>query len=187
VFFVNSQGFKVRIVREDGEREEPSDPPPPQRKLSDDREEDLEESEGEGWDGRRGKNLKKDKGVTLVGGGSASEPKRKSVPISAHDALPGGKGAKLPNTAFSQYGSNLTEGGDIFPVLGEILRPSSAPVESSGDMGVQLGTFPLYLRRWSLSKIPRWRVEIRSRAARPSGRRSSYLRRIVSRPAFPPL
>ncbi|KAK1608742.1 hypothetical protein QYE76_032415 [Lolium multiflorum] len=45
VLFVNSQGFKVRIAREEGEREEPSDPPPPQRKLSEDREEELEESE----------------------------------------------------------------------------------------------------------------------------------------------
>jgi hypothetical protein len=44
VLFVNSLGFKVRIVREGGEREEHSDPPPPpQRKLSEDREEDLEE------------------------------------------------------------------------------------------------------------------------------------------------
>jgi hypothetical protein len=136
---------------------------------------------------KEGQASQEGQGCDLGWGGSAFEPKRKSVPISAHDALPGGKGAKLPNTAFSQYVSNLTEGGDIFPVLGEMLRPSSTPVESSGDRRVQSGTFPLYLRRWSPSKIPRWRVEIRSRAARPSGRRSSYLRRIVSRPAFPPL
>jgi hypothetical protein len=64
VLFFNSQGFKVHIAREDGEREENSDPPLPQRKLSEDREEDLEESDGEGWDRRRGKRAKKDKGST---------------------------------------------------------------------------------------------------------------------------
>jgi hypothetical protein len=135
IVFVNSQGFKVRIVREGVVREEHSDPPPPpQRKMSDERDEELEESEGEGWDGRRGKH-KKDMSPAKGKGGSTSKsvPQRKSVPASATQEKPGDKGLKLPNSAFSQYGSNLTEEGDIFPVLAEILQPARARQEPSGE------------------------------------------------------
>jgi hypothetical protein len=72
--FVNSQGFKVRVVPE----EAPSSsvgaglpPPPPQR--AEDKEDDPEESEGDGWDGRRGKHNQKKK-EAAVGGASASAP-----------------------------------------------------------------------------------------------------------------
>ncbi|KAK1687066.1 hypothetical protein QYE76_047914 [Lolium multiflorum] len=132
ILFVNSQGFMVRIVREGGEREEHSDPPPPpQRKLSDERDEELEESEGEGWNGRRGKH-KKVLSLTKGKGGSTSVPQRKSVPVYAAQEKPGDNGPRLPTTAFSQYGSNLTEGEDIFPVLAEILQPAKAQPEPSG-------------------------------------------------------
>ncbi|KAK1666668.1 hypothetical protein QYE76_054827 [Lolium multiflorum] len=133
ILFVNSQGFKVRIVKEGGEGEELSDPlPPPQRKLSDEGDEELEDSEGEGWDGRRGKH-KKDSSPAKGKGGSTSVPQRKSVPAYSAQENPGANGPKLPTTAFSQYGSNLTEGGDIFPALAGILQPARVSQEPSGE------------------------------------------------------
>jgi hypothetical protein len=60
--------------------------------------------------------------------------KRKSVPSNVSQELPEDKGQKLPTTVFSQYGSNMTEGGDIVPVLAEILQPTKVRTEPSGEM-----------------------------------------------------
>jgi hypothetical protein len=120
MLYVNSHGFKVRVVPElelDGRKDDP--PPPPHRQF-DDKYEDIEESEGEGWDARRGKHNRKNKHSDKGATGSASEPKRKSVPLD-----PSEQTTKLPDSAMNQYGSNLTEFGDIFPALAKIVSITS--------------------------------------------------------------
>jgi hypothetical protein len=101
--------------------------------------------------------------------------------------MPGGKGPKLPNTAFNKYGSNLMEGGDIFSMLTEILQPAKALTEPPGEMVDFDSDHPLSLLRWFHSKYPR-KMEVNlSKADRLSGRRINYRMMIASSPTFPPL
>ncbi|KAK1613749.1 hypothetical protein QYE76_019266 [Lolium multiflorum] len=133
MLFVNSQGFKVRVLPEQ-EPEGPKDnPPPPPRQQFDDKDEDIEESEGEGWDGCRGKHNRKNKEPAKGTSGDASEPKRKSVPMGPSEQV-----TKLPDSAMNQYGSNLTDSGDIFPALAKIVSAASTKQTSpqrSGESG----------------------------------------------------
>jgi hypothetical protein len=129
VLFVNSQGFKVRVLPEQEQEGPKDDPPPPPRRQFDDKDEDIEESKGEGWDGRRGKHNRKIKEPAS----STSEPKRKSVPLD-----PSEQAAKLPDSAMNQYGSNLTDSGDIFPALAKIVSAAAtkqASPQRSGESG----------------------------------------------------
>ncbi|KAK1691799.1 hypothetical protein QYE76_008496 [Lolium multiflorum] len=131
--FVDSQGFRVRVVPELAHAGEVGAPPPPPPKPTDDQEEDLDESEEDGWDGRRGKHNRKDKAedpklpTTVVG------PKHKSAQVTQSEAQPSASGIKLLATAFSQYGSNLCKSGDIFPTLAKLLTPSRLSTDETED------------------------------------------------------
>jgi hypothetical protein len=70
----------------------------------DGKDDDGEDTEGEGWDGRRGRHDMKDNEVSSARPGSSGAPKHKSV--------------------INQYGSNLLGKGDIFPILKSIMTPA---------------------------------------------------------------
>jgi hypothetical protein len=123
ILFVNSQGFKVRVVPELAASSiEGSGPPPPQPRHTEDKDDDLEESEGDGWDGRRGKHIQKAKDASKTGAGTSAPSKRKSIPLTGEVGSSLATGPKLPASAMSQYGSNLAGEGDIFPVLAKIVQ-----------------------------------------------------------------
>ncbi|KAK1615821.1 hypothetical protein QYE76_021338 [Lolium multiflorum] len=135
--FVNSQGFKVRVVPEAVPTSSGgAAPPPPQPRPADDKEEDPEESEGDGWDGRRGKHTQKNKGAVAAGASASAPPNRKTAGGSSLALDP-----TLPASALSQYGSNLAGKGDIFPVLAKIVHQVASAEklaeESAGSGGSQ--------------------------------------------------
>jgi hypothetical protein len=106
--FINSQGFKVRVVPEQAlDGKGGSGPPPPPHRHMEDKYEDMEESKEDGWDGRRGRHNQKTKEPNKTGAGSISKPKRKSVPLVGEEGTSLAVGTKLPAMAMSQYGSNL--------------------------------------------------------------------------------
>ncbi|KAK1604887.1 hypothetical protein QYE76_028560 [Lolium multiflorum] len=138
LLFVNSQGFKVRVVPELAPSSiEGSGPPPPPPRHTEDKDDDPEESEGDGWDGRRGEHNQKAKEATKTGAGPSVPPKRKSVPLTGEEGNSLAAGPKLPASAMSQYGSNLAGEGDIFPVLAKIVQQvadsEKQAVESAGS------------------------------------------------------
>jgi hypothetical protein len=143
--FVNSQGFKVRVVTEAAPTSSVGDdlPPPPPR-PADDKDEDPEESEGDGWDGRRGKHIQKNKEAAVPGASASAPPNRKSAGGNALALDP-----ILPASALSQYGSNLAGKGDIFPVLAKIVHQATnvekLAVESAGSGGTQSPPSPSIL------------------------------------------
>ncbi|KAK1564019.1 hypothetical protein QYE76_017982 [Lolium multiflorum] len=126
MIFVKSQGFKVRVLADQGHVGEMFDPPPPPRKAHKDKDDIIEESEEEGWDGRRGNHARKSKVAMNGGTSSTSEPKRISVLLTSSDG-PSPSGPKIPATTLSQYGTNLSEGGAIFHVLAKIITQATGP------------------------------------------------------------
>ncbi|KAK1663881.1 hypothetical protein QYE76_052040 [Lolium multiflorum] len=126
--FVNMEGFKIRVAPEAAnvENSPPLAPPPSHNKdREEEKDEDMEETDDDRWDGRRGRHAPKEGNTSqsAPAGGKAG-PARKSVPISGQESPP--QAPSLPSTAFSQYGSNLTEQGDIFPIVAKILNPALA-------------------------------------------------------------
>lgn len=106
----------------------------PTKEGGDDKEDDNDKTDEDRWDGRRGRHNKHDKHTTASApAGGAGGPGRKSVattppippelqsPISPSTCLPSST-VKLPPSVFSQYGSNLTESGDIFPMVAKIMN-----------------------------------------------------------------
>jgi hypothetical protein len=160
--FVNMQGFKIRIVPiSKKSTDEPyNDPPsPPAKNGEDDKDEDQEETDEDRWDQRRKKHNDKTKNTpaSAPAGGNAGFA-RKSVPQAATEGYtspcsPSACRAEkdqshkitLPASAFSQYGSNLTAQGDIFPTMANMIKQvlASPPVSSprcSGLEQLQLST-----------------------------------------------
>jgi hypothetical protein len=122
ILFVNSQGFKVRVVPELASTStEGAGPPPPPPHHAEDKDEDPEESEGDGWDDAGGKHIRKEKEATKTGAGSSAPPKRKSVPLTGGGRSSLAAGTKLHASAMSQYASNLAGEGDIFPMMAKIV------------------------------------------------------------------
>ncbi|KAK1608743.1 hypothetical protein QYE76_032416 [Lolium multiflorum] len=135
--FVNMQGFRVRVLREDAPAAPgPLSPPPHHKPAADDDEDDAAESDGDRWDGCRGRHASKEtqksapkKNPAARNQGKDVVAGRKSVPLTATSPctdkeLPL---TTLPKTVFSQYGSNLTKDGDIFPMVAQIVASASMP------------------------------------------------------------
>jgi hypothetical protein len=96
----------------------------------DDREDELEDSDEEDWDGHRGKHdQKKEKKVQstpLEGKSGGSKQKAAAlelVPYSQAPSIPSAPLGSIPPTVLNQYGSNLTVSGDIFPAIAKIITP----------------------------------------------------------------
>jgi hypothetical protein len=160
--FVNMQGFRIRIVpiSKDLAAETNNDPPsPPARNRENDKEEDQEETDEDRWDQRRKKHSDKGKNTPASAPAGGKEGfARKSVPQMTTEGYSSpcspsacrskdsqAKMITLPATAFTQYGSNLTENGDIFPTVANIIKqvlvspPASSPRHSDLEQ-IQLST-----------------------------------------------
>ncbi|KAK1669324.1 hypothetical protein QYE76_057483 [Lolium multiflorum] len=112
--FVNMQGYRIRVEREDDLRRDspPLAPPPAEDKRGEeDKDEDNEETNEDRWDGRRGRHLKNDKEPTSAPVGGAGGAGHRGAPT---------------RSVFSQYGSNLTKDGDIFPMVAKIMNSAVA-------------------------------------------------------------
>jgi hypothetical protein len=156
------QGFRIRIVpiSKDPAVETNNDPPsPPAKNGEDDKEEDQEETDEDRWDQRRKKHTDKAKNTPASAPAGGNEGfARKSVPQAATEGYtspcsPSACRSKdfqsqkitLPATAFTQYGSNLTEQGDIFPTVAKMIKqvlvspPASSPRRSDLEQ-LQLST-----------------------------------------------
>jgi hypothetical protein len=132
MMYVNSQGFKVRVQLDSEKMAVSSAPPPPPKPLGDDKDEDLEESEGDGWDGRRGKHIRKGTepaNPRPESRGFSGAPKHKSVAMDIGTASRDPSEVVIPSSALSQYGSNLLGKGDIFPILKNLLTSDQAPTQ----------------------------------------------------------
>ncbi|KAK1693140.1 hypothetical protein QYE76_009837 [Lolium multiflorum] len=144
MLFANMQGFRVQVERE---AHSPGNSPPqaplphPPKDKGDDKEEDNDETDEDRWDGRRGRHSSREKSpASAPAGGAGGLGKKTTVaapicagaassPISPStyrplDTLP--VQASLPASAFNQYGSNLTAGGDIFPAVAKIIQQALA-------------------------------------------------------------
>jgi hypothetical protein len=124
VLFVNMQGFRVRVVREGLEGGKGAPSPSPPHKPVDEDEDETADSDGDRWDGCRGRHASKEpKNPAPKSFGKGSLVGRKSVPSG--EASPCVDKEKLlsvlPKSVLSQYGSNLTKDGDIFPLVAKIL------------------------------------------------------------------
>ncbi|KAK1599880.1 hypothetical protein QYE76_018482 [Lolium multiflorum] len=150
--FVNMQGFRVRVVREDAPAASgPLSPSPHHKPSADEDEDDAADSDGDRWDGRRGRHASKEpqssapmKNLTAKNQGKGVGASRKSVPLTATSPctdkeLPL---TSLPKTVFSQYGSNLTKDGDIFPIVAQIVASASLPT-SNPEEELTLDSEPL--------------------------------------------
>ncbi|KAK1625985.1 hypothetical protein QYE76_000300 [Lolium multiflorum] len=151
--FVNMQGFRIRIVPISKDLTEGTnhDPPsPPARNGEDDKDEDQEETDEDRWDQRRKKHSDKTKNTPAsapVGGKDGFA--RKSVPLAVADGpcpspaiCPKSSQQQkitLPASAFTQYGSNLTAQGDIFPTMANMIKQvlASPPVSSPRRSGLE--------------------------------------------------
>ncbi|KAK1602998.1 hypothetical protein QYE76_048210 [Lolium multiflorum] len=133
--FVNMQGYRIRVEREEdaaGDSPPHAPLPPPGERGEEDKDEDFEETDEDRWDGRRGRHRKNDKEVASAPAKGAGGKGRKSVPLLGSDSVgqvaadptvqPTNSPVNLPASAFSQYGSNLTESGDIFPTMAKMLH-----------------------------------------------------------------
>ncbi|KAK1670007.1 hypothetical protein QYE76_058166 [Lolium multiflorum] len=127
--FVNMQGYRIRIEREDlaaAESPPHAPPPAPARGGDDDKDEDNEETDEDRWDGYRGRHRKNDKEVSSAPAGGAGGPGRKSCAratlASTVQVTAPSSNVQLPASVFSQYGTNLTETGDIFPMMAKIMH-----------------------------------------------------------------
>ncbi|KAK1647115.1 hypothetical protein QYE76_064920 [Lolium multiflorum] len=143
MMFVNMQGFRVRVVRERKEvaKGASSPPPPPTHKPSEDEEDETAESDGDRWDGRRGRHASKEpKSQPAKNVGKGSGAGRKSVPLGEGSPRAASEEllSALPVSVLSQYGSNLTKDGYIFPLVAKLMATPAAPAvvseeESSED------------------------------------------------------
>ncbi|KAK1686188.1 hypothetical protein QYE76_047036 [Lolium multiflorum] len=140
MMFVNLQGYRVRVEREDGpEGGQASLPPPPPHKPIEDEDEDAGESEDNRWDGRRGNHATKFKQGNLPKAkGAGGNQCRKLVaiegPIGTKIGVGAGASAGLPPTMFSQYGSNLTVDGGMFPIMAQVLGGRTEPVAATNEV-----------------------------------------------------
>jgi hypothetical protein len=141
--FVNMQGYNIQVVREEETTQDspPHEPPKfPPGEGTDDKDEDYEETDEERWDGRRGHHIRKDSR------GSASAPAggqgpRKSVPLGSSPVSPSAclppndkvLSPQIPASARSQYGSNLTPTGNIFPLVAQIIKSAKLPPPIASD------------------------------------------------------
>jgi hypothetical protein len=103
----------------------------------------------ERWDGRRGKHVHKDSRGSASAPGAGGGP-RKSVPMGSSPASPSAclplnasdPNLQIPASARSQYGSNLTPTGNIFPLVAQIIKsalPTTPAVGSrspAGDLSI---------------------------------------------------
>ncbi|KAK1609441.1 hypothetical protein QYE76_033114 [Lolium multiflorum] len=148
--FVNLQGYRIKILRENAAAEDSPPRAPPSFPPGDDneeREDDCEETDDDRWDGRRGKHLKEKRAAASAPDKGGRGP-RKSVPLNAAPFSPPADDAALltiPASARSQYGSNLTPTGNIFPLVAQIIKASvpttskHQPAEASdSDLLLQL-------------------------------------------------
>ncbi|KAK1693865.1 hypothetical protein QYE76_010562 [Lolium multiflorum] len=142
--FVNLQGYRIRVICETPAADDsPPHAPPrfPPGDGNDDKEDDCDETDEDRWDGRRGKHLK-DKRATASAPSAGGGGPRKSVPLAAAPSspsasLPDGDAAlnlRIPASACSRYGTNLTSTGNIFPLVAQIIKasvPTSSEHQSS--------------------------------------------------------
>jgi hypothetical protein len=148
--FVNLQGYRIKIIRETAAADDSPPRVPPSFPPGDDneeREDDCEETDDDRWDGRRGKHLK-EKRATASAPDKGGRGPRKSVPLNAAPFSPPVDDAALltiPASARSQYGSNLTPTGNIFPLVAQIIKASvpttskhQPPEASDSDLLLQL-------------------------------------------------
>jgi hypothetical protein len=151
--FFNMQGFRIHIVPISKDLMEGTnhDPPsPPAKNGEDDKDEDQEETDEDRWDQRRKKHSDKTKNTPAsapVGGKDGFA--RKSVPLAVADGpcpppaiCPKNSQQQkitLPASAFTQYGSNLTAQGDIFPTMANMIKQvlASPPVSSPRRSGLE--------------------------------------------------
>jgi hypothetical protein len=61
MMFVNSQGFKVKVIPEREAGDIPSSQSQPPQDPREDKDDEEEDKERDGWDGRRGRHMRKDK------------------------------------------------------------------------------------------------------------------------------
>ncbi|KAK1616897.1 hypothetical protein QYE76_022414 [Lolium multiflorum] len=135
--FVNMQGYRIQVLRED--EDAGSSPPqaPPKFPPADgveDKEDDLDETDEERWDGRRGRHAHKSSRVSASAPGAGGGGPRKSVPLAAAPgspsarcpATPNDMSLQIPDSARSQYGTNLTPTGNIFPLIAKVIQSSVA-------------------------------------------------------------
>ncbi|KAK1692879.1 hypothetical protein QYE76_009576 [Lolium multiflorum] len=148
--FVNLQGYRIKILRETVAAEDSPPRAPPSFPPGDDngeRDDEYEETDDDRWDGRRGKHLKEKRAAASAPSKGGNGP-RKSVPLSAEPLSPPADDAALltiPASARSQYGSNLTPTGNIFPLVAQIIKASAPstskhqpPETSDSDLLLQL-------------------------------------------------
>ncbi|KAK1605794.1 hypothetical protein QYE76_029467 [Lolium multiflorum] len=141
--FVNMQGYRIQVIREDQAVQDspPHDLPKfPPGDGTEDKDEDLEETDEERWDGRRGKHVHKDTRGSASAPGGGGGP-RKSVPLGSSPASPSAclplnasdPNLQIPASARSQYGSNLTPTGNIFPLVAQIIKSALPPTSAVGS------------------------------------------------------
>ncbi|KAK1685926.1 hypothetical protein QYE76_046774 [Lolium multiflorum] len=138
---------RIVPISKDPADETNNDPPsPPAKNGEDNKDEDQEETDEDRWDQRRKKHTDKAKNTPASAPAGGNEGfARKSVPQAATGGYtspcsPSACRSKdiqtqkttLHASAFSQYGSNLTEQGDIFPTVANIIKQvlASPPVSS---------------------------------------------------------
>jgi hypothetical protein len=136
MLFVNMEGFRVRVVHDGGVASTIDVPPPPPPKPAlDGDDDDAADSDADRWDGPRGRHNNKDPQCQISQKqGKAGGPSRKSAGATEKETatnLPGSS-KLLPDTAFSQYGFNLTEGGYL-PTSCKIMSPMTKEQPSDVD------------------------------------------------------
>nr|XP_051211218.1 uncharacterized protein LOC127328676 [Lolium perenne] len=143
--FVNMQGYRIQVVRE-AENAENSPPQAPSKfPLADgteDKEDDLDETDDDRWDGRRGHHTQKSLHATASAPGAGGGGPRKSVPLAAspgspsacRPVTPNDLTLQIPDSARRQYGTNLTPTGNIFPLVAKIIQSTVSATPASGQL-----------------------------------------------------
>jgi hypothetical protein len=140
---VNMQGYRIQVVREaENVEDSPPHAPPsfPPADGTEDKEDDLEETDEDRWDGRRGRHSKPSRATASAPGAAGGGP-RKSVPLGASPSSPSAclpvapkdLTLQMPDSARSQYGTNLTPTGNIFPLVAKIIK-STISATPSGQL-----------------------------------------------------
>jgi hypothetical protein len=130
MLFVNMQGFRIHVVQV-VDAMSAAAPPPPPRKPANDEEEDAADSDGDRWDGCWSRHASKEpQNQAPKNLGKAVGTSRKSVQL--RHVLPCADEVEvltsLPKMVVSQYDSNLTKDGDIFPLVAQFVASASLPI-----------------------------------------------------------
>ncbi|KAK1677569.1 hypothetical protein QYE76_038417 [Lolium multiflorum] len=111
MLFVNLQGFRVRVFREGvATVTGPLSPPPPHKTADDKEEEDVADSDGDRWDGLRGRHARKEpQSKAPKNHGKQIGTNRKSVPLAPPNLSVHGQGTDTVRAAKDSVLSALSE------------------------------------------------------------------------------